>query len=231
MSAGASGRDPAVDEALLSSRLGALPEEVADQVLAGSHDITVPTGGLVFRDGDGPLVLLVVHGLLRTYLATSAGRELTIRYSRAGAIVGIGSLTAQPAGVHVQALAPTRFVRLRAATLLHLARTDVRVAFALFEESNDRLAAYMEQVGGISFSTLRQRVARHLLDIAAADPSGPTPLVARLSQQALAQHVGSVREVVVRILGELRDEGLVKTSRDEIVIVDPARLAAQTWRP
>jgi CRP/FNR family cyclic AMP-dependent transcriptional regulator len=112
-----------------------------------------------------------------------------------------------------------------------VARTDVRVAFALFQESNDRLAAYMEQVGGISFSTLRQRVARHLLDIAAADPSGPAPLVARLTQHALAQHVGSVREVVVRILSELREEGLIKTSRDEIVIVDPARLAAQTWQP
>jgi len=145
--------------------------------------------------------------------------------------VGVGSLTAQPAGVYVQALAQTRFVRLRAATLLQLARTDVRVAFALFQESKDRLAAYMEQVGGVSFSTLRQRVARHLLDIAAADPTGPTPLVARLTQQALAQHVGSVREVVVRILGELREDGLIKTSRDEIVIVDAARLAAQTWQP
>ncbi|MGZ6840411.1 MAG: Crp/Fnr family transcriptional regulator [Frankiaceae bacterium] len=200
-------------------------------MLDGAHGITVPAGGFVFRDGDGPTVLIVVRGLLRTYLATAGGRELTIRYSRAGAIVGVGSLTAQPAGMNVAALIETRFVGLRAATLLQLARTDARVAFALFQEANDRLAAYMEQVGGASFSTLRQRVARHLLDIAAAETSGASPLVARLSQQALAQHVGSVREVVVRILRELREEVLVRTARDEIVIVDPARLAAQTWQP
>jgi hypothetical protein len=39
----------------LTSRLGALPVEVTDRVLAGSHDITVPAGGLVFRDGDAPV--------------------------------------------------------------------------------------------------------------------------------------------------------------------------------
>ena len=55
--------------------------------------------------------------------------------------------------------------------------------------------------------------------------------MARPSQQALAQHVGSVREVVVRILGKLREEGLVRNARDKIVIVDPARLTVQTWQP
>ena len=59
-----------------------------------------------------------------------------------------------------------------------LARTDARVAFALFQDANDRLAAHMAQVGGASFSTLRQRVARHLLDIAAVvttgEPAGHT---------------------------------------------------------
>jgi hypothetical protein len=40
----------------------------------------------------------------------------------------------------------------------------------------------------------------------------------------LADHVGTVREVVARILRELREEDLISTSRDKITLLDPTRL-------
>jgi len=44
--------------------------------------------------------------------------------------------------------------------------------------------------------------------------------------------VGTVREVIVRVLRELRQGGVVRTERDRIVIIDPARLIAeQAWNP
>jgi CRP/FNR family transcriptional regulator len=49
----------------------------------------------------------------------------------------------------------------------------------------------------------------------------------RQSQQELADAVGTVREVVVRVLRDLRTERIVETGRDRIVIVDPARLARE----
>jgi len=53
--------------------------------------------------------------------------------------------------------------------------------------------------------------------------------VVRLSQQALAEHVGTVREVIGRILRDLKEQGLVATRRDEIVLLDAARLHELTW--
>ena len=49
-------------------------------------------------------------------------------------------------------------------------------------------------------------------------------IVVPVSQQELADAVGTVREVVVRVLRELRRDGVVRTERDHIVILDPARL-------
>jgi CRP/FNR family transcriptional regulator, cyclic AMP receptor protein len=54
--------------------------------------------------------------------------------------------------------------------------------------------------------------------------------VARLSQQELAGQVGTVREVVARVLRELRDAGVVRTERDEIVVLDPGHLSAEIAR-
>ncbi len=70
-------------------------------------------------------------------------------------------------------------------------------------------------------------MARHLLDLAS---QGASELVVSVSQQQLAEAVGTVREVIVRVLRELRAAGVVRTERNRIVILDPARLIAeQDW--
>ena len=56
-------------------------------------------------------------------------------------------------------------------------------------------------------------------------------LVARGSQQELADAVGSVREVVARVLRDFRLAGLVATAPDPVHILDPAGLHDQCWNP
>jgi CRP/FNR family transcriptional regulator, cyclic AMP receptor protein len=70
---------------------------------------------------------------------------------------------------------------------------------------------------------VRQRVARHLLDLAAREEPGRS-LVVSATQQGIAQAVGSVREVVARVLRELKAEQLIDSSRTGIHILDPAGL-------
>jgi CRP/FNR family transcriptional regulator len=50
-----------------------------------------------------------------------------------------------------------------------------------------------------------------------------------VSQQELADSVGSVREVVARILAELRAEHLVRTAAGQVEVIDPIRLSHQLW--
>jgi CRP/FNR family transcriptional regulator len=55
-------------------------------------------------------------------------------------------------------------------------------------------------------------------------------IVVPVTQQELADAVGTAREVVVRVLRELRRDGVVRTERGYIVILDPARLVpGQEW--
>jgi CRP/FNR family transcriptional regulator, cyclic AMP receptor protein len=50
-----------------------------------------------------------------------------------------------------------------------------------------------------------------------------------VSQQELADAVGSVREVVARALRDFRLARLVATAPDSVVILDPARLHEESW--
>jgi CRP/FNR family transcriptional regulator len=55
-------------------------------------------------------------------------------------------------------------------------------------------------------------------------------LVAPITQQGLADCVGTVREVVARVLRDFRTEGLVSTAEGRIDILDPNGLAAVVGR-
>ena len=54
-------------------------------------------------------------------------------------------------------------------------------------------------------------------------------LVARVTQQEVADAVGSVRPVVARIIRDLRTEGLISTTSDGIAILKPDELHAASW--
>jgi CRP/FNR family cyclic AMP-dependent transcriptional regulator len=100
-------------------------------------------------------------------------------------------------------------------------------------EGLTRVLFHLERVlAGNVFGSVRQRLIRHLLDLAGetASAGGNPSLVARVSQQQLADAIGSVREVVARVLRELRSEGLVETGPGGIRLCDPAALEAEIGR-
>jgi CRP/FNR family transcriptional regulator len=48
--------------------------------------------------------------------------------------------------------------------------------------------------------------------------------VLQVTHQSIADELGSVREIVTRLLHHFADDGLVRLSRERIEIVDPAGL-------
>ena len=220
---------PDVDAAIQRSFLGILPADVADRVTAQGELVDYPVGATFYREGDPPRATLVVTGLIRVYLASPEGRQVTVRYARSGEVLGIPLVVGGPLDVGAQTLAPSSLFNLDARALVEIARVDARVAFALAEELSHRLHDTLQQTAINAFGTVKQRVASHLLDLASVQQRPEGRLVARVSQQELADAIGSVREVVARTLRELRLAGLVATSSDSIVILDAARLHDESW--
>ena len=86
----------------------------------------------------------------------------------------------------------------------------------------DRIAELMQLVEEIAFQRLDQRLARLLLargkDI-------------QTTHQALADELGSVREIVSRLLKGFAAEGLVSLGREHIAILDRAGLSRLAGDP
>ena len=91
----------------------------------------------------------------------------------------------------------------------------------VFSLYGERLAALLQLVEAIAYQKLDQRLAALLL-------AHPRDAAATLhaTHQALADELGSVREIVTRLLRSFEDRGWVELGRERIVLRDQAAIAA-----
>lgn len=213
--------------AIAASRLGGLPEDVLDELLAGVRRVAIPARSTIRSPAaQAPHLELVLSGLIRVQVAAPDGRTMTVRYCRHGALMGAATLFAGAVWPFtIDALTDAELLRLDPSAVVWHSRRDARVANALLGETSERVMTFIAEFSGHAFGSVRQRIARHLLDLASADESSEE-LTATIRQRELADAVGTVREVVVRVLRELRVQGCVRTRRGSIVIVNPERLSA-----
>jgi CRP/FNR family transcriptional regulator, cyclic AMP receptor protein len=157
--------------AVSMSRLRELPPEVLDELLAGSTRMTVLAGSVTHWEGEPePHLELVLAGVVRVFVTARDGRTMTVRYCRPGALIGVMSLFAtgfaMPATT--QALVDAEVLRISATVARGMGTRDLRVARAFLGELSERALSFVYEIPGGAFATVRQRVVRHLLDLASA---------------------------------------------------------------
>jgi CRP/FNR family transcriptional regulator len=233
----ARGTPPSIDDAVLAavaaSSLRHLRPDVLERLLAGSTRRPLEAGTILRREGEpGPHLELVVDGFVRILVGAPDGRSLTIRYVRPGGLLGAVSVYRDDYRLPgwLQAIQTTDLLVIRPDVAKALSGRDLDVAAAFLDELSERVLSFVTEIPRGAFAPVRQRVARHLLDLASERQHGAT-LFAPISQQQLAEAVGSVREVVVRALRDLRLEGAIRTTTRGILVLDPTALWEEASGP
>jgi CRP/FNR family transcriptional regulator, cyclic AMP receptor protein len=179
--------DPDVADALAKSFLGRLPAEVVDPLIADQIRLDYPSGTTIYREGEAARAMLMVSGLIRIYMTSPEGRQVTVRYGRPSDVLGTALVVGGPFDVNAMTLAPSSVFVLDARTLADAARRDVRLAYAMAEEMGRRLQEALQQIAIHAFGSVKQRVASHLLDLASTQQRPEAPLVAQVSQQGVGR--------------------------------------------
>jgi CRP-like cAMP-binding protein len=219
-----------IERAWASSFLTELPPAAADELLASAHEQELISGQNVYRELAEPrfaFVGLLTAGMLRIYITSPGGRRAALRYVRPGEVIGLTAMIRGGGPAGAEAVTAGSLLRFDPVTFRRLAQTDPSVCWAVTNE----LAREISLVGGARlqslFGSVRVRVAWHLAELIVERGER---LTVRVTQQDLADSVGSVREVVARVLAQLRDEGIIDRDGSAIVVKDRDRLTkiAQT---
>ena len=206
--------------------LSRLPPDLADEVVERGRLVHFASGGMSLPDRDGGRVYVVASGLLRFYLSTDEGRQLTVNYVGPGDAVGALLMIGSGLSTGIQAIEPSLLLQLDMPHLLALADRQPEVSAALRDESIECLRTAYRSLATSAFGSVKLRVARDLVERARASGRLEPGARIRVTQQALADAAGSVREVVARALRELRQDGVIETNHTQVVILDADRLLA-----
>src|SRR4030081_3484395 len=121
--------------------LANLPEPIFNDLVEGALLVDYPTGSVTFRRAERARVAIVASGLLRVYLSAPDGRQITIRYARAGDVVGTDWIPGMKVNRGTQAIESSTLLHLAPGRLERLAKLSPELGWALAEDLTERLAA------------------------------------------------------------------------------------------
>jgi CRP/FNR family cyclic AMP-dependent transcriptional regulator len=198
--------------ALKESLFGSLPESVLIDLARTSRVTEVPLGKLVYN----PEVSIILAGTLRAFVDDGAGRHLTVSYMSRPLSVGIAGAAGQEFPIGFQAVAKSAVLRISRARFDDVLRNHREIGWAAARELARCLDDILAETVRVAFHPVRARIAHHLLALTDVDNNGHAPI----HQSELASAVGSVREVVGRNIGSLRDACLVDVSQAGVAAIN-----------
>jgi len=199
--------------------LNDLPDSVLKTISQHAQSITVPAATNLFNNGDpSDKLVLVLSGSIRVYKRSESGREVSLyRVNKDKlCIITLGCLLGgnnYPAAGYTEE--DTVLITIPRSLFLDLVANTPQFRTKTFNQFADRVSGLMALVDEISFHKLDQRLASYLIKNA--------PVI-NASHQSIADELGSVREIISRLLKSFEKEGWVELSRGEIRVNDPKSL-------
>ena len=197
-----------------------LAPKLLERLLGEAQLVQAPRGSVLFRPGQPcrgfPLLL---EGTVRVSQTSPGGREIVLYHVEpgkgcllsGGCLLGHSDYSASGVAetdVTLLSIPPTLFQ-----DLLVDYEPFRRLVFGMYGE---RLAQVMQLVEEVAFRRLDARLAQLLVQ------RGP---VVAATQQKLAEELGSVREIVSRLLRQFEERGWVELGRERITVRDARSLA------
>ena len=200
--------------------------------LDGASTELVERNKTIFSPGDpAERVYLTRRGAVRLSRVYESGEEITVALLRENSLFGVLSLlTGHRSDRFYHAVAFTRveMVTAPAASVRAAIEADTGVGLRLLQGLSSRILQTETMIETLTHRDMSSRLVSFLLvlcrDFGVPDELGIT-IDLRLSHQAIAEAIGSTRVTITRLLGDLRQSGLVQIDRKKITVLDPIALA------
>ncbi len=189
--------------------------------LALCHDY--PKNNILCYRGDPPgPVFLVVSGRVKIILSNDEGREVIVSVLSPGGMFGLISaldgLDQLASAVTVETATIAKF---RGESFIRWSNSSAGARAALVRELTRRIRALNEKIGAHALMSAKDRLLYTLVEIAETegeqDADGAEIIFTRPTHRELAHRIGSSREVVTRLLAELRESDLFEAEDGRVI--------------
>ena len=196
--------------------LAGLPDAALARLLAPGAAMHIPAGAEIFSERQPcrgfPLIL---EGCIKVVKLAASGRELVLyRVAPGGSCIITSSCLLGRTDYNARGIAevPLTLLAIPAPDFAALLVEHPPFRDFVFHLFAERIAELMQLVEEVAFARLDQRLAKALL--------AKNGTVLGITHQQLADELGSVREIVSRLLKGFAAQGLVALGREQVTLLD-----------
>jgi len=203
--------------------LRGIEQETLSALAASAVWKVTPADGVIFWEGDIETHLFYLqYGWLKVIKTGTDGREQILRFLGPGEIFNeIGVFARRPNPATAMALEEVGIWLIPRPALEQILFTHPQTAVRLLENMADRFISLVELTADLSLRTVESRLAKLLLEQAEGDV---IPRRRWTTQTELAARLGTVPDVLSRVMREMTREGLIATEKVQIRILNRSGL-------
>jgi CRP-like cAMP-binding protein len=181
-------------------------------------------------------ILLVASGRVKICHTTPEGKQSIIAFVDAGEVFGeLALLDSQQRDEYAETTEKTTLVLVPKLELQAIVRKYPRIVLGVTKLIGLRRQKVERRLRNLLFRSNRERVIHLLLELSEKygemREDGSIELKIRLSHQEMASVIGSTRETVTVVLGQLQSENMLSIARRRISLLDLDRLAKEVKEP
>lgn len=188
----------------------------------------------IFYQGDvASRMFVLLSGRLKVTQSTTDGQQVVLRLIHPGDIFGcVAALSQSAYPGSAEATRDSQALYLEASRIPDLMRDYPALSYNAFQIMVKRVHELQDRYRELATENVADRLAHALLRMMKQNgkeqTDGSILLDVPLSRQNLAEMTGTTLYTVSRLLQQWSHQGLIRTGREKVVLLQPALLAAQS---
>lgn len=215
---------PSLGESIFCS----LKHEVLKGISKNKGGNQYKKGEVIFSEGFKPFgIYCISKGKVKIYKLGSDGKDQIVRVANVGDIIGYRSLVSdEPYSASAEALEETRTCFISRDKFFELVEDENEFALEVMRILSKDLRVAESQSMNIAQKTVKERLANALLSKKGIleEKEGKELMSFTISRKDLADLIGCAPETIIRMLSQLKKEGVIALNKREVEIIDQNRL-------
>ena len=186
-----------------------------------------PDEFIFWEDDEPDYFYVIAKGRIKVVKHSSSGKEFIIAFFGPGEMFGeVAVFEGKPYPASAQVISASKVLGIKRQNFLDFLATRPQVALRIINILGGRLRDAQGRLKDLAGERVEQRLARILLMLASR--MGNT---LPFTRQELADMAGMTTETTIRLTSQLRERGIIRSFRGQLIILDEVKLRALAEGP
>lgn len=195
------------------------------QVMSHAKLLELSAEDMLFTQGEISRNFHIVYsGMVKLFRISADGTEKILELITAHQVLGEDAMFVGEHSAYAAALKPTQLISINCGYLTTLMRNNSQLCMRMMTLMSRRSQKLIDEIGSITLQNAFQRVTQYLLEENGVLGDIATTVRLNLPKQVIAARLGVKPETLSRIIGKLRNEGMIDCTKDIVMLKNMAAL-------